>query len=337
MGNRIIYEEKTEYDRLEGSIGGISLVITFIAAVSFIFIYVCCCCEGSNNPCKCRRENNAGNREEEGCCKGCWTTENLHNILAIVYANFKEFRVQTTGNNDNASQTLVISDRKAPYGCIGCSAYTYYIYMMFMSFMWFFATAIDFSIYRKTTTCNDINVDVKSFRCFDVNNNSETINCEIPGIEDKQVICYLYSPNIAGLGVAFSTAKLISVVADIGYRMIFKITNKNFCCAILWRPFFIAVAIIAFIAYIILTQTTLMDTYFIFGVVPMRVAQLLLLCLTVGGILLLPPWCQYSDDDYKKKYYNVGYGDVESNSNHGMFHEEGWYVLTCMYRIAGKF
>ena len=134
------------------------------------------------------------------------------------------------------------------------------------------------------------------------------------------MICYLYSPNIAGLGVAFSAAKLISVVADISYKMIFKLTNKSWLCGLVIRAICIVAAISALAIYIGLTSSKrLKEGYFTFGLVPMRVAQLVLLCLTVAGILLIPPWCQYPKEYFRTAYYNMGYGDdVESNYNNGM-------------------
>ena len=347
MGNHIIFTTRREYAMLEGFSGGILLACTAITALISFFIFVCCCYEWEKW--KGLKFNNFNDKNDskdkgcskacckayctcsKGCCterchtcctaikKGCSSLESLHGILRTVFTNIKELQVHTMEKSNDISKLLVISDRKAPSNCNGFLAYTYYTFMMFMATMWFFVTAIDFSIYRKTTNCNDINVKVKSFRCFDIDNNSALVNCQAPNIDEKNVICYLYSPSIAGLGVAFSTAKLITTVADIGYKLIFKATNKSLCITISLRIIFIIVTIAALTAYVTVTlEKIVTETYFTFGHVPMRVAQLVLLCLTVAGILLLPPWCKYTDEEYTKKYYYMGfYADVESNINDG--------------------
>ena len=338
MGNYLSFDTREKYVLLEATPGGFFLLGTLFMAVIFIFICLCCCykwnCETCQCKCKCKRDSTT-----EGCCPDCSTIlkmEKLHDILRTIFANVKEFQVQKTGTiadaeadtdtvkdqaTDKTSKVLVISDREVPSGWNGCMAYIYYVYMMFMSIMWFIATAIEFSIYRKTTTCNDINVDVKSFRCFDVGKKFSVINCDAPDITERKVICYLYSPSIAGFGVAFSTAKLISVVADIAYKFIFKFTNKYCCCAFILRIALIVAALGALLAYLLVIHLlNITETYFTFGRVPMRMAQLVLVCLTVGGILVIPPWCQYTDDDFKRKYYYMGYyGDVESNPNNGIY------------------
>ena len=311
MGNRLIFGDRAKYAALEGGFGGsilelISAIVIVLAIIHWIRFFKKNYCD-----CKEKRYQDSENSQKsncDACCgactKYCTSLESLHNILGMMFSNITQ--IVATGND---KPSLIISDREIqrPITCTGCFTYAYYTYMLLVSLMWFIAIAIDFSVYRKTTTCNDINIKVKSFRCFEVGKKFQIVNCESPGVDEKNVICYLYSPSIAGLGVAFSIAKLISVVADIAYNMIFKITNKSLALGISVRILCIILAVLALIAYLAVTGTKAIDEeYFTLGLVPMRIAQLLLLCLTIGGILVFPPWCQHSTDKYRKKVLLCG-------------------------------
>ena len=104
---------------------------------------------------------------------------------------------------------------------------------------------VELSINRKTGTCNDIYVEAQSFSCFDVDNNYEKIDYEnTPDIEARRVICYLHSPTVAGIGVAFSVAKLISVVGDIAYNLTLKGINRCPWCFNTLRTFGIDVSMV---------------------------------------------------------------------------------------------
>ena len=185
--------------------------------------------------------------------------------------------------------------------------------MTSMSLMWFIAIALELSIYRKTTTCNDINVKVQSFSCFEVNNNYQKIDCgNTDDIDTRSVICYLYNPTLAGFAVAFSAATLVRTIADWFFKLVMKATNCIAWCGLALRMVLLLLAVLILAAYIALTQVQIIEeSYFIFGEVPMRIAQLVLLCLTVAGMLLIPPWCKHSDDEYKKTYHYLGYEHVK--------------------------
>ena len=309
----IIFNNRSDYVKVEAGFGGSLLVLTsFIGIVLAILYWKFCCLKNNNGP-TCSILRCCSNKSCESSfvklITYCTSLESLHNILGIVFSNITQIIA-----DGNSKPSLIISNRESLTGCNGCFTYTYYTYMMFISLMWFIAAAIEFSVFQKITTCNDINLKVKSFRCFDVDNQFETVDCQAPDVDEKKVICYLYNPSIGGLGVAYSTAKFVGITANLGYRMIFNITKKcgSYCC-VAFRFIGTGLAVILLITYLHIARNITAE-YFTFGLVPMRVAFLVLLCLTVGGILLIPPWCQYPVKYYQNKYYNVMAYDIESGT-----------------------
>ena len=171
-----------------------------------------------------------------------------------------------------------------------------------------------------------------------MDNNFEKIDCEqTPDIDTRRVICYLYSPTVAGVGVAFSIAKLISVVGDIAYNLILRGTHQCCKCCGGLRILGLVVVVIIFIAFVVVAHVTrIIDTnYFTYGRIPMRWTQLLLLLATAIGILLFPPWTDYSDKDYTTKYRHLGYKDVEKGEKPKDTNQEGKQpIATCTYIIT---
>ena len=324
----------------------LGLSIIGIAALFAIYCFCCChrfCCkkqekDGSTNggashkqqrkgylSSSCKKQDketsnqsNSSEKQRSGKtrCECCWekicdyirSVKYFHRLLGYVFSNISELYIEhETTTKAGDTKVLIVSERKIPSGYIEWSTYLYYIFMLLMCFMWFIAIALELSIYRKTGTCNDINVNVNSFRCFAVYNNYHLIDCK-NATNDIKVICYLYHLNIVGFGVAFSAAKFISIVGDIAFKIILKGTNQ--CNATCFGVMRIAGMIIGsgglgvFLWAIITRKWD--EEYFIYAEIPMRLTQLILLCATGLGILLLPPWIKYSKNGLSHKVSSHG-------------------------------
>ena len=199
----------------------------------------------------------------------------MHRFLGYIFSSVSELYIKsethTEAGNTKTTPVLIVSERKIPSGCTECLTYLYFIYMFLMCGLWFIAIAIEYSIYQKTTTCNDIDFNIHSFRCFDEDNHYNTVDC-INADNSIRVICYLYRPTVGGIGVAFSAAQLISVIGDITFNIIMKGTNQcSACCFCVLRIVGIFLAIVLFIIFIYLTQTRIWDhDYFTYAGIPMQ-------------------------------------------------------------------
>ena len=337
MGNHLVFGDRTKYVELEAGLGTALLGLTIIGIVTFFFIYFCCCFKLKDCLANCKEQMKKCLENSGGCCCCCCcytnnttsdcscnaqvckkfftSTKQFHRILGYVFSSISELHIKTDNNADaETAPVFIISERTVPPGFTECLTYFYFTYMLLMCGLWFFTMLVELSIYRKTGTCNDINVEVRSFSCFDVDNNFEIIDCEqTPNIDTRRVICYLYSPTIAGVGVAFSIAKLISVLGYIAYDLILKGTNRCPECFCFVRIIGLLLMVAVFIVFMVVAHVNrIYDTnYFTYGGIPMRWTQLLLILMTGLGILLFPPWTKYSDNDYITKYRHLGYKDVE--------------------------
>ena len=323
MANSIIYSERLDYVKLELKVACpfLSLAIIGIAVIFSLYCRFCRTRKAKKNEQVTSHEispqqNRSRIRKFSNFCKKHFSSlKHLHRILSTVFSSISELYIERENHPDVENPVLIVSERKSPIGYFEWSTYFYFTYMLLMCCLWFIATAVELSIYRKTGTCNDINVKVQSFSCFDVGNDYAKIDCKnTSDIDTRHVICYLYSPNIAGFGVAYSAAKLISVLADTAFTTVLKLTYLTGAeLAGFLRILSLVSALVCLSLFLWATQTErLEEDYFTYGGIPMRATQLLLLCLTVAGVILLPPWIKYPNNEYNIKYRHLGYIDVEN-------------------------
>ena len=154
--------------------------------------------------------------------------------------------------------------------------------------------AIEDTIYRKTSTCNDIDVADYNYICFHERNFS-IVDCTKGS--GTPVICYLFSPTLTGpgIGVAFSISQFICKFGDICARCLNKLSAQGKWCIGVTQ--FILVVVILSLMILPLTWLMLSEVdiimfndYFTYGDVPMRFIMLILIALTIsiGGILIFP-------------------------------------------------
>ena len=277
MSSASLPSSKAQYDVIKGGLGG---GIAFI--VLLILLPIFC------------------------ITKFRFSKESFHTLLSVFYSSFEERQehpqaappeTATSQGAQAANPVLLIWMRNVPAtDCNGCLTYTYYCLMAFMACMWFISFAVDNSIFLKATMCSDINPNDMSHVCFAVNESFKMVDCTAQQMEP--VICYIFSLNFAGIGIAYSIATLCLAVADVYYVILMKMTLK--CC---W--FIIVLRIIAFIGAVggfILWWTIFQTTaktkyyqydYFGYGLVPMRISQSVLAFLTALIVIIAPP-CKWN-------------------------------------------
>ena len=160
-----------------------------------------------------QRENATGDGNTQCCTKmkccrdaGC---SFLHSVLSSVF-NMIEIAEDTEGKTN----ILMFSKRLRPKS-LCCYGYVvaYFLFLLVLLSALFLCMFSNFFIYRKTSTCNDINVKTEYSICFDINNGYERVTCtDSEKINDPnlEVICYLTDANFfRALGVAFGAIQAI--------------------------------------------------------------------------------------------------------------------------------
>lgn len=178
--------------------------------------------------------------------------------------------------------------------CINCLhfwTYFYFFTIAFLAGIWFIVMICENSIYRKTGTCNDINVMDNSFTCFDLDNKSYIIDCEVGKSPNITVFCYLYNPNPGAAGIAYGFVKLILVGVVIYFRVMNSLRRFKNCQWILLIAqgiFTISTPILLLIILPSVHFRSKMELYFFHGHAVLRMAMFILVVVTPAAVIPAP-------------------------------------------------
>ena len=306
MGNTFIFDNKQQYDALEGGIAATAALFLILPLLGYAFVVYTLQAE-----CLVR---NYGEFIHDGVApfftsftmRGFKVNEDDHarlykrvplDVIKLPDKDEREVLHQKYHPKEPLKIRLV-QNRKLTPGRARSQTYAYFLLMAILTCFWFICLMVDNTFYHKTTTCDDVNPNDMTHVCFVVNESYRVANCSED--IDQSVICYLFSPSFLGLGLAFSIAKFLTVCTDAYYVFITKTTRclpyhtgiLRLLIAILTTAGFIA----WWIGFGVAEGYTVRQDYFGFGQVPMRVSQSVLLLLTVLVMMLCPPW-NYSIDD----------------------------------------
>ena len=178
--------------------------------------------------------------------------------------------------------------------CMHFWTYFYFFMAAFLAGLWFIVLLCENSIYRKTTTCNDINVKDNSFTCFDLNDQSRPVQCPIGSSpNNKSIFCYLYEPNPGAAGIAYGFVKLILIGVVIYFKVLNQLRQYKCCQYILLilqvGGMIIAPLLLTFTLPFLQYKTKL-ELYFFHGRAVLRVAMFVLVVVT-PTTLIPAPWC----------------------------------------------
>ena len=241
MGNQFfVHNNKKGFENTEGIVFAVFAGVLGIAAVTvsilMVIKYYC--------QCTCKSEQEKGTSKngtaptgitqtgtsQTGISEGSSDNKvqtcigHLHGGLQVIFPRLMETKV----NSDN-SELFLIAGRKPNIDnkCCTICTYAYLSLMGFLIVLWFLVVLVDSLIYRKTTTCNDINVDDDSYVCFDLNNKWEIVDCQSDQ-RSRNVFCYLYTISPSAFGIAFSVASLISTLVSVSfYAAVFLSDTKS--------------------------------------------------------------------------------------------------------------
>ena len=306
MGNTFIFDNKQQYDALEGGIAGTAALFLILPVLGYSFVVY-----ALQPECLVR---NYGEFVHDSVApfftsltmRGFKVNEDDHARsykgvpLDLIELPAKDERevLHLKHHPKEPLEICLVQNRKLTPGRARSQTYAYFLFMAILTCFWFICLMVDNTFYYKTTSCDVLNPNDMSHVCFVVSESYRVANCS----EDinQPVICYLFNPSFLGLGLAFSIAKFLTVCTDAYYVFITKTTRClpyhtgiiRLLITILTTAGFTA----WWIGFGVAEGYTVRQDYFGFGQVPMRVSQSVLLLLTVLVMTLFPPW-NYSIDD----------------------------------------
>ena len=120
-----------------------------------------------------------------------------------------------------------------------CMLHTYFLLIIFAVFNLGAAMFVDNFFYRKTTTCNDLNVRNDAYQCFNAEDplESDPVNCDLEEIKndlDVRVICYLQSSSLAvALSLSFSFIQFVLIPVQVSFSLTLWCVKNNCIPAII--------------------------------------------------------------------------------------------------------
>ena len=191
------------YMKVEGIFSGSMIVFGALVVIS---VTVILCCVYRCKKCKkCKKCKNSDLESwEESCCSVF-----LYNLYKLLYPAFIEKK------SEEQKTTFFFGGLKPakPY-----MVHTYFLTLMALAFFWFAVVFVDTALYRKSTTCNDINVQKDAYVCFDIDEKnllgSKPVDCQDVAnnynYNEVHVICYVkYFGFATAASIAFSFVQLI--------------------------------------------------------------------------------------------------------------------------------
>ena len=156
--------------------------------------------------------------EHNGCTK--YLPSLLLSLYHIVFRNSIE-EVTVHGSSSGIRREYLFGGFEIPRKPFWL--HVYFLSMFLIVLNWFLIMLIDTAIYRKTTTCNDLNVRRNAYLCFNVDTpvTHGPVDCTDPTIQndlDVYVVCYLQYFNFpVALSLAYSFIQLIIILIHVSF------------------------------------------------------------------------------------------------------------------------
>ena len=197
--------------------------------------------------------------------------------------------------------------------------HAYYLAMLLIVANWFFVMFFDTAIYRKTTTCNDLNVRRDAYLCFDISKpiTAGPTNCTDPAIRDDldiYVLCYLQYFNFPiALSLSYSFVQLIIILIHISFSItLWCVKNYTPIAAFLLHAtlFIVYLVIFLFYGFIVKTNAVANIKYegfnFFYGDRILRFVMAILGGISLLVLTLLSPYYWLIDKHHRE--YCPAYG-----------------------------
>ena len=197
--------------------------------------------------------------------------------------------------------------------------HAYYLAMLVTVANWFFVMFFDTAFYRKTTTCNDLNVRRDAYLCFDVSQSilAGPVNCTDPTIRDDldiYVLCYLKFFNIpVALSLAFSFAQLMILLIHISFALtLWCVKNFKPYASFALHAILFVLYVTLFFCYGVVVGVNANDVQYegpnlFYGGRILRILMVILGGVTLFLLTLLSPYSWLIDKHYREHCPTYGY------------------------------
>ena len=333
--------DRSYYMIIEGSsyAGTFAAFVVLILPVVVAVVCVCRACGCGRGWKKCQKEiENTPLIPKKGCCstlkanccsktlkccskldESCSNINDCFTLYRIVFWQsvqevitlYETFDSKTSTTKTHCRQEFLFGGYRNPKRI--CCLHTYFLTMLVIVLNWFLLMFFDTAFYRKTTSCNDINVKRDAYMCFDVSKplSDGPIDCTAnEQNDDLHVLCYLKSFNIAtALSLAFSFAQLVILLIYISFSYtLWCVKNCNARCA-LFSHVVILVAYIVFgcLVYGLLIGLNAKDLKYsegwniFYGDKILHIIMFVCCGVTIFFLTLLSPYCWLIRDN--KEHY----------------------------------
>lgn len=203
--------------------------------------------------------------------------------------------------------------------------HAYYLAMLMVVANWFFVMFFDSAFYRKSTTCNDLNVRRDAYLCFDISKSilAGPTNCTDPAIRDDldiYVLCYLEFFNFPiALSLAFSFSQLMIILIHISFALtLWCVKNFTPIAAIVIHVILCVLYLMFFLVYGPIVGLNVNDVKFqginiFYGDRVLRMVMVFLGFITIVLLTILSPYYWLIDKyhrEYRPTYGHEGKKDV---------------------------
>ena len=281
IGDFPTFKSREDYRITEGLEPPFVIIIIVLVSCVLGIIYSCawCCYKSCESKCGSRKS------EKTKCEPPIW----MWKILSYVFGAIEVAQ-------DDGKTVVLISKTKMKNWCAygACYVFGYYIIELILLGLLFLVLFCNFLLYRKTSTCNDINVKTESSICFDINNHYERVDCTAErNNPDLEVICYLTDiAPFRALGTAFAAANaisaVISVFSSIGIKMVASQPHR--CVFITIQILF---GTISCVSLIVLYTRFYSDV--LYGDPPLIHLTVCIATVLFAILFWGFPWCAFSD------------------------------------------
>lgn len=211
---------------------------------------------------------------------------------------------------ENCKITLLFAKKRRPksgyhYGYV----LFYFTILLVLLFFLFLSMFCNFFIYRKTSTCNDINVANNHYICFNINDGYSEVDCHLEKYttdSNLEVICYLTDWDFfRALGIAFGAIQAFRTLISTFFSFGITIGKKSPGAMITYQCIGSVLSILSWVGCYVLLYKYCMYKVWCGDAVQVHItvnfAHLISLCLFLGH-----PWWAFKDDSFEQTITKIG-------------------------------
>ena len=238
----------------------------------------------------------------------------LFSLYSIVFRHSVE-EVTVPGPGNTARREFLFGGYRIPKR--PWLLHIYFLAMSLVIFNWFLLMFCDTAFYRKTATCNDLNVRRDAYLCFDVNQpiTAGPIDCTDLAIlddPDVHVLCYLEFFNFPiALSLSFSFTQVIVILIHISFSItLWCVKNIRPLAALVLHLVICSFYVAVFVVYGPIAGTVAKfneGANVFYGDRILRILMVIWGFITFLLLTLLSPYCWLIDKHHREYHSTFGH------------------------------